>query len=106
MMSKKQKTISTNYVISIIIASIVLVDQITKFFIRKYLEYGQSNNIFGFFSFTYLRNTGVSFGLFKGSNILFTIIAIIALGFFVYVYFKKKKYPVQISLIIKINNII
>jgi signal peptidase II len=63
------------------------------------LNYGQSLNIIGFFSFTYLKNTGVSFGLFKGSNFLFAIIAFLALVFFIYVYLKKKKYFLQLSLI-------
>ena len=99
-MNKKQKTISKNFVSSIIIASIVILDQITKLFIRKYLEYGQSQNIIGIFSFTYLKNTGVSFGLFKGSNFLFTLISIIALIFFLYAFFKNKKYSLQFSFII------
>lgn len=79
---------------------VLLLDQVTKYFIRINLSVRESitiiNNIF---SITYLRNTGVSFGLFKGFNALFIFITVIVLGFFVYVYLKKKKHPLQFALI-------
>jgi signal peptidase II len=51
------------------------------------------------FSLTYVKNTGVSFGLFKGFNWFFIITSIVALIFFIYIYLKKHKYPIQIAMI-------
>ena len=79
---------------------VLLLDQFTKYIIRTNLMVRESIPIIDkIFSITYLRNTGVSFGLFKGFNILFIFITLIVLGFFVYVYLKKRKYPVQFALI-------
>lgn len=100
MMNKKQKIILKKLGSSILVVVILCFDQITKFLIRNSMVFGESKKILGFFSLTFLKNTGISFGLFKGSNILFTIISFLALLFFTYVYFKKKKYSLQLSLII------
>jgi len=50
-------------------------------------------------SFTYVRNTGVSFGLFKGYNWIFTLILILALIYFVFLFFKEKQYRLIYSII-------
>ena len=50
------------------IAIILLGDQLTKFLVRYYLYPGQEIKIFSFFSLTYVRNSGLLFGLFPGSN--------------------------------------
>ena len=64
----------------IIFLIIVLIDQITKFYIASNFELYQSIEIIrGFFSITYIRNSGVAFGMFsnlKGSFIQIVFIAI------------------------------
>ena len=99
MMSKKQKIISKHFVVSAIIFVVLIIDQITKFLIRTNFEPYASKKILSFFSLTYLRNTGISFGLLKGANTLFLIISILIFGFFMYIYLKRKKYPIQFGLI-------
>ena len=56
-------------------------------------------NIDGLSNLTYVGNTGVSFGLFKGVNWLFLIISFLALVFFMSLYSKNKKYRLQLSII-------
>ena len=64
----------------IIFLIIVLIDQITKFYIASNFELFQSVEIIrGFFNITYIRNSGVAFGMFsnlKGSFIQIVFIAI------------------------------
>ena len=64
----------------IIFLIIVLIDQITKFYIASNFELYQSIEIIrGFFNITYIRNSGVAFGMFsnlKGSFIQIVFIAI------------------------------
>jgi len=64
----------------IIFLIIVLIDQITKFYIASNFELYQSVEIIrGFFNITYIRNSGVAFGMFsnlKGSFIQIVFIAI------------------------------
>ena len=77
---------------------IIIVDQITKYLIRtNIILYGSKIILKNILSFTFLKNTGVSFGLFKGYNWLFLFILIVAFGYFVYLYFKEKK--IQYSII-------
>jgi len=64
----------------IIFLIIVLIDQVTKFYIASNFELYQSIEIIrGFFNITYIRNSGVAFGMFsnlKGSFIQIVFIAI------------------------------
>ncbi len=89
-----------NILFIIVFFFVLLLDQVSKYIIRLNLSVRESIPVIeGIFSITYLRNTGVSFGLFKGFNALFIFITVIVLCFFVYVYLKKKKYPLQFALI-------
>ncbi len=107
MMSRKQKIIwkdgkmnLRNFLFFTIFSLVVAMDQITKAIIRKTLEIGSSKIVIpNIFSLTHLRNTGVAFGLFKGSNTLFIIISFLVLIFFLFVYFKNGLFEVQIAII-------
>lgn len=57
---------------------LVFLDQVTK-----YLSVGKSLD-FGFFAITYVRNYGISFGLFQGINDWIILISFLALGFLYY----------------------
>lgn len=83
-----------------IFLSIIILDQLTKFFIKSFFIVGSSKVIIkNIFSLTYTTNTGISFGLFKGFNEIFIIISVIVLIFFGYIYYKNKRYPIQIAFI-------
>lgn len=85
----------------IIALVIVLLDQILKNSIRSAFELGESlpiiNNIL---HITYVQNTGVAFGLFKGVNFLFIIVALIAIGVILYCYKKYNKIITKNTLLI------
>ncbi|MEK6916545.1 MAG: signal peptidase II [Nanoarchaeota archaeon] len=83
-----------------VILVILFFDQLVKFIIRSNFFVGSSIPIInGFFSLTYLQNTGVSFGLLKGFNWIFTFISVAALMLFVYSYTKEKENWLQYALI-------
>jgi signal peptidase II len=71
-------------------AAIVALDQLTKYEVVERFRYGESVPIIpGFFSLTYIRNTGAAFGLLAHANPAFRIpffvivplVALIAIGF-------------------------
>jgi len=82
----------------LIISLIAVLDQATKFFIR--INNINSVVIKNILSFTFLINTGVSFGLLKGHNWVFTIISFIAIVLFSYLFTQEKKYTLQFSFIL------
>ena len=76
------------YIIIALIASIVVLDQITKFIVKKLMNLRDSIGIIGdFFQFTYIENPGMAFGLQMENKILFTILSIgAAIVIFIYLY--------------------
>ena len=76
------------YIIITLIASVVVLDQITKFIVKKLMNLRDSIGIIGdFFQFTYIENPGMAFGLQMENKILFTILSIgAAIVVFIYLY--------------------
>lgn len=72
---------------------LVLIDQLSKFFVVSFLK-GQNPLIIvdGFLSFFYIENRGAAFGILQDSQFLFTIITIIVLlGLVIYLIKNYKK---------------
>lgn len=74
----------------LIAAIIVIVDQLTKFFIRKYMVYGETwapwDWMMPYVRLLYIHNTGAAFGLFKNMNTVFMVLAVIVSGVIIYYY--------------------
>lgn len=67
------------YVIIFLILSVIVIDQVTKFFIKKFMNLRDSICIIGdFFQFTYIENPGMAFGLQIENKLLFTFLSIAA----------------------------
>jgi signal peptidase II len=60
---------------------LVVIDQLTKFWIRTHLAIGQSWPETGFFRFTYAQNTGAAFSIFYGKVEILTVVSIIGFIF-------------------------
>lgn len=75
--------------IVVLVAVIVAFDQLTKFIVDRSMPLHHSIPIIeGFFSLTYMRNTGAAFGIFAGSAELFRrpfliLVSVVAIGFIV-----------------------
>ena len=65
-------------VIAVVIAVVVLLDQITKILVRTLMTEGQSISIIdGFFSISYHNNPGVAFSFLSGQRFLVTLIQVV-----------------------------
>jgi len=78
----KQKS---SFLLFISIALIVLIiDQISKYLVRHSMQLGSSIQLFPFFQFHHLYNTGAGFSILQGSNFLLIWLGIIVLGIILY----------------------
>ena len=70
-----------------IVLSSLFVDQVSKWFVRDYMELGESVQISGnIFRLTYIHNPGAAFGFNLGSPLLHTVLSILALGVLIFVF--------------------
>ncbi len=68
---------------------IVLLDQLTKLVVQKFLELGKQTAIIpNFLYIKYLQNTGMGFGLMQGQTWMIAWITIIFIGILLYYYDK------------------
>src|SRR3989338_6224702 len=70
---------------------IILIDQLSKFFVRTNFQLNQSipiiNNIF---HLTYINNTGAGFGILKTQTLILIFVSIIVIGIILYNFDKIK----------------
>jgi len=70
---------------------VILIDQISKFFVVKYLYQGQLEIIPNIFSLTYVENYGTAWGLFAEFNaVIKVILPIVILGILMYFSYNSK----------------
>ena len=66
--------------ITLTIAVVLILDQISKFIVRSSMTEGQIIEVIkGFFNITYINNSGVAFSLLSGQRGLVTIVQIVAM---------------------------
>lgn len=66
--------------LSLMIAALIIIDQLTKGAIQSNLYYGQSIPVIdGFFSIAYVKNTGAAFGFMANAALIFRQILFLAL---------------------------
>lgn len=70
----------------VLVAGILILDQLTKYFVRHSVGVGDSRSVFFFVHLVHVRNTGVAFNFFSGGGTLvlvFTLVALaVLLGYF------------------------
>ena len=84
--------ISTGWRVVILIALVLIIDQIVKVLIKtNFAPYEQMSVIDGFFQLYYIENRGMAFGTTLGSGIMakyalsiFRLVAIIGIGYYIY----------------------
>lgn len=74
--------------ILILVPSLILLDIITKFIASSFFKGEVIVIINNVLSFTYIENTGASFGIFKDGNVLLLIVAIITVVVITYILVK------------------
>lgn len=82
------KVTNRSYIISALIVSVVVLDQSSKFIVKKLMNIRDSIDILGnYFQFTYIENPGMAFGFQLENKILFTLLSIVAaIVVFIYLY--------------------
>src|SRR5437667_4296993 len=71
---------NANWRIASLALAVLVLDQLSKLMVLKYLGYAQEKVIIpGFFKFVHWTNTGAAWSLFRGNNMLLAMIAIAAL---------------------------
>ncbi len=74
---------------------VVVVDQLSKWWIQNHFYPGQSVPETGFFRLTYAQNTGAAFSIFYGKSDILTVVSIIGvILILVYVFIIYRHYPV------------
>lgn len=83
--NSKQITI---YILPILaISFLTAIDQLTKYMVTSdFVLYESRPVIEGIFSFTYIRNEGIAWGMFAGGRIIFSILAILIIPFLLWIY--------------------
>jgi signal peptidase II len=70
----------SNTRIALIAVAIVVLDQLTKSLVLRFLGYAQEKVVIdGFFKFVHWGNTGAAWSLFPGNNELLAVVALVAL---------------------------
>ena len=66
---------------------VVVLDQLTKHFVLKYLLVGASVPLLGnFLALSHITNTGAGFGIFKGFNSALSFFSLFVIGLIIYYY--------------------
>lgn len=69
---------------AIIIAIVILADQIFKIWVKTHFYLGESHEIFSWFQFVFIQNNGMAFGWEIGSKLLLTLLRIVTVGFLIF----------------------
>src|SRR6266852_1595161 len=72
---------SANWRIASLALSVLVLDQLSKLMVLKYLGYAQEKVIIqGFFKFVHWGNTGAAWSLFRGNNLALAFVAAVAVS--------------------------
>lgn len=73
--------------ILLLIAAVIVVDQLTKYVIQQNMQLGASIPVLpGVFHITYILNPGAAFGIMEHKTLFFILIAVVLLGGILYMF--------------------
>jgi signal peptidase II len=70
--------------VGLVLALVVLIDQVTKALVRNGIEVGEEDSILPAVTLVHVRNTGVAFGAFSGGGIIVVVLVALALSALLY----------------------
>jgi signal peptidase II len=70
--------------VGLVLALVLLVDQVTKALVRNGIEVGEEDPILPAVTLVHVRNTGVAFGAFAGGGIIVVVLVTLALSALLY----------------------
>ena len=79
-------------IVFVLIALVLVLDQLTKWLVRAHFLLGESYDVIdGIFSITYIENKGAAFGLGEGNAFVFILVAVLVSVIMIYYYKKQEK---------------
>ena len=78
------KKISNGWLATIIIALAIIIDQVTKIWVKTHFFYGEQVEVTSWFKIAFIENNGVAFGMELGSKAILTWLRIIFSILFIY----------------------
>lgn len=104
------KNFLRTYALMIILTTVIIaLDQFTKTLVRNNLEFGQIwapwDWILPYARVIHIQNTGAAFGLFKGANTIFMILAVVVAGAIIYYFpsISKKDWIIRVALSMQLS---
>ena len=85
------KKISNGWLATIIIALAIIIDQVTKIWVKTHFFYGEQVEVASWFKIAFIENNGMAFGMELGSKAILTWLRIIFSILFIYYLVKIRK---------------
>lgn len=79
--AKEQHRMDKGIATMVVMAALVVAaDQLTKLWVSRALDPGQSVQVAGIFHISYVTNTGAAFGILRGQSMLLTVAALVVVA--------------------------
>ena len=85
------KKISNGWLVTIIIAVVIIIDQFTKIYVKTHFYLGEQVDVTSWFKIQFIENNGMAFGMELGSKLILTWLRIIFSALFIYYLVKIRK---------------
>ena len=85
------KKISNGWLATIIIAIVIIIDQVSKIYVKTHFYIGEQIDVTSWFKILFIENNGMAFGMELGSKTILTWLRIIFSALFIYYLFKIRR---------------
>ncbi len=90
---------SLSWFLPVVVTFVYIVDQVSKYFIVLHMDELQSIEIIpNLFNFTFIYNTGIAFGLFRGGSWILVGVILIGISMLIYLAYKIRNEPLIFQL--------
>ncbi len=87
------KHLSKGYLALIVIAAVIIIDQVLKIWVKTHFYLGENYTIASWFHLVFIENNGMAFGMEIGSKLLLTLLRIVAVAALIYYICRIKDNP-------------
>lgn len=90
-MKKMLSKLSRGQIAIIIAVAVIVIDQITKIWVKTHFYWGEDVTIFSWFHLKFIQNNGMAFGMEFGSKLFLSLFRIIVVGLLIWYLVKLSK---------------
>lgn len=80
--------LSRGWLVTIVIAAILIIDQLVKIWVKTHMFLGEDIHVTDWFQIYFIENNGMAFGMEMGSKLFLTLFRIVAVGLLIYYLFR------------------